>query len=276
MIVRLWRLPRLMVERGRLRDGDAVVLIDGRGRRYLKRLRAGHRITVRSVVIEADGLIDAYEGSLAGRGEAERFRVFRATFAEIASAIDRPAEPIFAKDAGTILIRAGIGAGTRVIEAGVGAGTLTVALLSAIGVQGRLASYELREDFAEVARRNVAAYFGEASQWKLTVRDAREGFDERGFDALVADLPDPDILLDPAAAALRPGGMLVSYVPTVLQVKQFHDAFAGDERYASLETLEVLERSWQVSGRSIRPDHRMIAHTGFLSFARRTSEGHSV
>jgi tRNA (adenine57-N1/adenine58-N1)-methyltransferase len=258
-----------------LMDGEVVVFVDARGRRHIKRLRAGHRMTIRSTVIAADAVIGSSEGSVAGHGEKEAFRVFRPLYAELASAIDRPAEPVFAKDAGLILVRSGVRAGSHLIEAGVGAGTLTTALLAAVGPEGKVTSYELREDFAEAARRNVAAYYGDAPQWKLVVRDASQGFDERDVDVVVSDVPDPDALLDAVAAALRPGGVYAAYVPTVLQVKQVHDGLEGRADFAPAETFELLERSWRVAGRSVRPEQRMIGHTGFMTFTRRTAEAAS-
>jgi tRNA (adenine57-N1/adenine58-N1)-methyltransferase len=255
-----------------LADGDVVVFIDARGRRHIKRLRKGHRITIRGTVIAADAVIGSAEGGVAGHGEKEAFRVFRPLYGELVSAVDRAAEPVFAKDAGLILVRAGVGAGSRVVEAGVGAGMLTTALLAAVGRDGSVTSYELRPDFIEEARRNVAAYYGAAGQWRIVQRDACAGVDERDVDAVVADVPDPDALLDAAAAALRPGGVYAAYVPTVLQVKQVHDALESRADFALAETFELLERTWKVSGRSVRPEQRMIGHTGFLTFVRRTAE----
>jgi len=255
----------------RLADGDTVVFVDSRGRRHLKKLRAGHRITIRGTVIVTDTLIGKAEGSTAGEGEAEGFLVFRPSYAELATAIERPAEPIFAKDAATILVRAGIGSGARVVEAGVGGGTLTMALLAAVGPQGHVASYEIRDDLASAARHNVISYYGEAAHWTLRVRDAGLGFEEREVDAVVADVPDPDILVDSVAEALRPGGVFAVYVPTVMQIKQIHDALAGRPEFACAETLEIFERGWHVAGRSVRPEQRMIGHTGFLTFIRRTA-----
>jgi len=205
-------------------------------------------------------------------GEPERFRVLRAGYAELVQSIERPAEPIFAKDTGAIVVRGDIHAGDRVIEAGVGAGALTIALLHAVGPTGRLFSYELREDFARTAERNVARYYGAAPQWTLRVRDAREGFDETGIDRLVTDLPEPCATVDAVARALRPGGTYIAYLPTVLQVKELHDRLRHDPRFCLIDTIELLERGWYVDDRSMRPDHRMVAHTGFLTFARRTAD----
>jgi tRNA (adenine57-N1/adenine58-N1)-methyltransferase len=255
-----------------LADGEVVVFIDARGRRHVKRLRAGHRITIRSAVIAASSLIGAPEGVLVGGGQSEAFRVFRPLYADLAAVIERPAEPVFPKDAGLILMRAGVCAGAHIVEAGVGAGTLTIALLAAVGPHGSVTSYELRADFAEAAERSVAAYYGPAPQWRVVVRDAASGFDEREVDAVVADVPDPDALLGSAAEALRAGGTYAVYVPTILQVKQMYDALDGRSDFAPAETFEVLERAWRSSGRSLRPEQRMIGHTGFLMFARRTAE----
>lgn len=161
--------------------------------------------------------------------------------------------------------------GDRVIESGVGAGLFSIAALRALGPSGRLCSYELREDLARTARRNVADWFGEAPGWKLVVRDASAGFDEQHVDRVILDLPEPVPVLDSAAAALRPGGSLAVYLPTILQVKEVRDALAEHSAFCDARTLEVFERGWHIDGRSVRPDHRMVAHTAFLTFARRTT-----
>jgi len=254
---------------GTLADGEAVLFVDSRGRRYLKRLRRGHRITIRASVIAADAVIGTAEGSVAGLGERESFTVLRPSLADLVPNLARPAEPVFAKDAGLVLLRGDVRPGDHVIEVGVGAGALTIALLRAVGPEGRVTSYEVRPDFAATARANVEMVCGQTATWSVKVRDAVEGFDERGVDRIVADVPEPAVLVDVCAAALRPGGTLVSYVPTVLQFKELRDRLADHRAFGCEETYEVLERSWHVEGRSVRPDHRMVAHTGFLTFARR-------
>jgi tRNA (adenine57-N1/adenine58-N1)-methyltransferase len=257
---------------GPLADGDAVVLIDARGRRYLKQLVAGHRLTVRGSVVRCDDLIGENEGSLTDSAEAERFRVFRASYADIATSLERPAEPIFAKDAGAIMVFADVRAGDRVIEVGVGAGAMTVALLRAIGPHGTLTSYERRADFAAVARQNVRRFQGETPNWTLEVRDASAGLDQVQVDRIVVDVPVPSEVLGPTARSLRAGGTLAIYLPTILQVAELHLTLGRTQTYACVETRELLERGWHVDERSVRPDHRMVAHTGFLTFARRTTE----
>lgn len=267
----LWTLRPDMAY-GPLRDGEPVFLVDLRGRRYLKVLKAGHRITIRGTVMGADDMIGGPEGARVGEESRERFLVFRPQHYDLVSQLERPAEPIFTKDVGSIVMRGGIRAGDRMIEAGVGSGMLTIALLGVLGETGDLTSYERREDFAAVAKSNVALYHGDAPNWTIRVRDVREGFDERGVDRIVADLPEPAEMLAHFADALRPGGTLTAYVPTVLQFRDLRDALAASPAFALAETFELLERDWHVEEPSVRPAHRMVAHTGFLTFARRTAE----
>lgn len=254
-----------------LRDGDPVLLIDRRGRRHLKRLRAGHRLTIRSSVVACDRLIGLPEGCRIGGGGGEEFRVFRPGYAEVIPLIERPAEPIFAKDAGLILTRGDIRPGQTAIEIGAGCGALSMALLRCLGPAGRLVTYEIREDFAAEARRNVELYEGPTPWWTIRIADATAGLEETGVDRVVIDVPDIVSVLPSAVAALRDGGVLVAFAPTVLQVKEIHDAVAASDELGLAETFEVLERSWHVEAASVRPDHRMVAHTGFLTVMRRFS-----
>jgi tRNA (adenine57-N1/adenine58-N1)-methyltransferase len=254
-----------------LAPGETVMLVDARGRRLLKTLSARHRITVRGSVLRCDDIIGQPEGSRVGSSEPESFLVFRPSHAQLVSEIERPAEPIFAKDVGAILVNADIRAGDSVVEVGTGAGTMSIALLRAVGPHGHVTSYEVRAEFAAEARKNVERFQGHTENWTLVVSDAREGMQRKDGDAVVIDVPDPGPLLRPAAATLRPGGCAAVYVPTVLQLKEIRDALAAMEEFALVETLEVIERPWHADSRSLRPVHRMVAHTAFLTFARRTA-----
>jgi tRNA (adenine57-N1/adenine58-N1)-methyltransferase len=254
-----------------LAPGETVMLVDERGRRLLKTLVNHHRITVRGTVLRCDDIIGRPEGSRVGHGEPETFLVFRPSHARLVAAIERPAEPIFAKDVGAILVHADIRAGDHVVEVGTGAGMMSIALLRAVGSRGRVSSYELRDDFAAEARKNVERFQGGSDNWKLVLQDARDGIADKDADAVVIDVPDPVPLLRVAAAALRPGGAIAVYVPTVLQLKEVRDALADREEFALVETIEVLERPWHADARSLRPSHRMVAHTAFLTFACRTT-----
>ncbi len=252
-----------------LLDGETVILVDRRGRRHLKRLRCGHRLTIRASVLACDQLIGRAEGSLVGIGEDEQFVILRPSYAELIPLLERPAEPIFAKDVGLILTRGDIRPGQTVLEIGVGCGALTMALARAVGASGRLVSYEIREDFAAEATANLRAHEGDTPQWTIKIRDAREGFDETDVDRIIVDVPDAVSVTPRVEEALRDGGIVVVYTPTVLQMKAFHDAVQASSALGLAESFEVLERSWHIEGQSVRPDHRMVAHTGFLTTARR-------
>ena len=258
---------------GPLRDRDAVVLIDRKQRTYLRTLRAGRTISVRGGALASDTIIGQPEGSVVVTPRGERLLVLRPTYAQLIPNLPRQAQPIYPKDVGPLLLWGDIGPGMRVIEVGTGPGALTLALLRAVGPTGELVSYELREDFAARAQDNVARFHGPAPNWTVRVADAFAGFVERDVDRIVIDLAEPWRLLDVVAAALRPGGVVTGFVPTALQVKGFVDGLRAHGGFAAVEALETLTRFWHVRERSLRPEHRMVAHTGFLVFARRLAPG---
>ncbi|HJQ84222.1 MAG TPA: tRNA (adenine-N1)-methyltransferase [Candidatus Binatia bacterium] len=252
-----------------LRDGDAIVLRDRKDRTYLRTLRHGRRISVRGGPLECDALIGLPEGSTVESASGERLLVLRPTYAQLVPSLPRQAQPIYPKDVGPLLLWGDIAPGMLVVEVGTGPGALTLALLRAVGPTGRVVSYEIREDFAAMARDNIARFHGEAPNWTLRTADAFAGIEERDVDRLVVDLAEPWRLLDVAAAAVRPGAVVTAFVPTVLQVKQTVDGFVASGGFGAVETLETLVRFWHVRDRSVRPEHRMVAHTGFLVVARR-------
>src|SRR6202158_2283938 len=267
------RVERLSVKRleAKLKPDDAVLFIDRKGRRYLKMLRPGMRILIRGE-IAADEMIGIEEGSRVKLSTGETFLVLRPTYADLIPHLPRQAQVIYPKDTGPLLIWGDVYPGATVIEGGVGAGAFTIALLRAVGPTGRLISYELREDFAAAARRNVAAFFGEAPNWTIKLRDLYEGFDETGVDRLFIDLPAPGRAPDVVARALRPGGVFVGYVPTVMQLKDTVETLQRRARFAEIESFETLMRNWHVKGMSVRPVHRMIAHSAFIIVARRLAD----
>jgi tRNA (adenine57-N1/adenine58-N1)-methyltransferase len=184
--------------------------------------------------------------------------------AEYVIKMPRGAQVVYPKDLGPILVLADVYAGARVVESGVGSGALSLALLRA---GASVVGYELRDDFAARARANVAGFLGPDAPYRVEAHDCYEGIDETGVDRVVLDLPEPWRVVKHAEAALRPGGILVAYLPTIGQVAHLREALA-DSAFAMAETIEVLQRSWHVEGHSVRPDHRMVAHTGFLTHAR--------
>ncbi len=194
--------------------------------------------------------------------------MFRPTYAQLVPNLPRQAQLIYPKDVGTILLWGDIHPGAQVIEVGVGPGATSIALLRAVGEHGRVVSYEIREAFATIARENVARFHGPAPQWSLKIADAYEGLSEREVDRIVVDLSEPWRVVPHAAHALRPGGVFVGFIPTVLQMKELVDALRAGG-FAAVEIVESLQRYWHVKDRSVRPQHRMVAHSGFLVIARR-------
>jgi len=254
-----------------LAENDPVVFIDRKGRRYLKVLERGRKLLIRGEIL-ADELWGRAEGARIRFSSGEPFLVMRPTYADLIPLLPRAAQVIYPKDTGPMLLWGDVFPGATVIEGGVGAGAFTIALLRAVGPTGRVISYELREDFAARARRNVATFFGAAPNWEIKVRDLYEGFDESDVDRLFLDLPEPGRALDLVARALRPGGVFVTYVPTALQLKEVVESLQFHPRFAEIESFETLMRHWHVKGMSVRPVHRMVAHSAFIIVARRLAE----
>ena len=182
----------------------------------------------------------------------------------------RRAQPIYPKDLGAILVHGDIYPGATVVEAGTGTGALTLAALRAVGPEGRVVSYEVRSEFLAAARAAIEETLGGLpANLELKEGDVASELSEREVDRLLLDLPEPWEAVPVTAAALRPGGLLFAHCPNVSQAQRFSDRLREHGGFGLLETVELLERSWTVRGRSLRPSHRMVAHTGFLCFARR-------
>jgi tRNA (adenine57-N1/adenine58-N1)-methyltransferase len=190
--------------------------------------------------------------------------VVRPTLSETVLKMPRGAQVIYPKDLGAILIEADIAPGMRVLEAGVGSGALSMALLRA---GAEVVGYDLREDFADNARKNVEAMGVGRERYRVEIRDVYQGIDELGLDRILLDLPEPWRVLPHATKALRPGGILCAYLPTINQTSQLRSTMEH-HGFGLASTLEVLHRTWHIEDRSVRPDHRMVGHTGFLTTAR--------
>ncbi len=251
-------------DRSKLIDGERVLLVDAKERRYLITLRAGTQFHTHVGIVSHDDLIGAAEGSTVLGSTGRRFLVVRPTLSDVVLKMPRGAQVIYPKDLAAILVQADIAPGMRVLEAGVGSGALSMALLRA---GADVVGYELREDFANRARSNVAASAGEGAPYRVELRDVYRGIDETELDRIVLDLPEPWQVLAPATAAMRSGGIICAYLPTINQTAQFRTALE-DGPFGMAETLEVLHRTWHIEARSVRPDHRMVGHTGFLTTAR--------
>lgn len=259
--------------KGPFQTDDAVILLDRKDRDYLARLDPRRPILIRGGRIAVEDIIGRDEGTVVRSSLNEPFLVFRPSLPQLIPNLPRSAQVIYPKDIGPILLWADLFPGASVVEAGVGAGALSMALLRAIGDTGQLISYEIRDDFAELARKNVGRYFGPARNWTVKIGDVSRELVERDIDRIVLDLPEPWQAIERAWDALRPGGFLLCYLPTVLQVKSLVDALRHDQRFACVEVSENLMRFWHFKGMSARPQHRMVAHTGFIVSARRLADG---
>ena len=256
--------------RGPFAVGERALLLDRKNRRYLVTLATGAQFHTHTGYFSHDELIGREEGTVVRSTTGAWYRAVRPTLSDFILKMPRGAQVIYPKDIGPILMLADVFPGARVLESGVGSGALSMALLRAGAV---VTGYELRPDFAARARANVASFLGADAleRFDVSERDVYEGIAGDGFDRVVLDLPEPWRVVKHAETALRPGGILVAYTPSALQVSQLRDALEPSA-FALAETSEVLLRTWHVEGQSVRPDHRMVGHTGFLTSARLVGE----
>lgn len=253
-----------------LAEGELIFLHDRAGRVYQLTLKPGGTLSLHSGTLSHDLLIGKEEGSLVTTHTGTRLLALRPTFAERVTGRRRQAQPIYPKDLAAILMYADVHPGDLVIEAGSGTGALTAALVRAVGPNGRVVSYEVREDFLELARAAVSdALEGIPDYLTMQLGDVYEGVAEVDFDRALLDLPEPWQAIPAFAGALRPGGVIFAHCPNVSQVGRFCDGLRDYGGFGLIQTMELLQRGWTIRGRSMRPDHRMVAHTGFLTFARR-------
>ena len=261
-----------MSEERLLQAGERVLLIDLKERRYLITLATGKQFHSHSGSIEHDELIGGPEGRTVRTTGGAPLLVFRPTLSDYVMKMKRGAQIVYPKDVGLILVYADIFPGAFVIEAGTGSGALTLALARAVGESGRVISYEIRDDHHERGAENVAAWFegsgGKPENLELRVGDIFEGIPEKGADRMVLDMPEPWHAIGKTTESLAAGGTLCCYLPTVPQVSQTVEAMRAGG-FALIEAFEGLLRTWNVEGQSVRPDHRMVGHTGFLIVGRK-------
>jgi tRNA (adenine57-N1/adenine58-N1)-methyltransferase len=251
-------------------DGEQVLLIDQRGKRHLIFLRKTETFHSDRGWITHDAIIGQAEGSWVRSSMGLRYLALRPTLAEFVLDMPRGAQVIYPKDLAMIMFWADVYPGARVLEAGMGSGALTLALLRAVGPEGRVISYEQRDEFARRALANIHMRLGEVTNLTVRLSPVEDGLgDEEPVDRVVFDLPEPWKLTTPVARALRPGGILLCYVPTIIQSHQIAETLHRDRHWALVETFETLFRPWNIEGTSVRPFHRMVAHTGFITVARR-------
>ncbi len=264
--------------RGPLRAGDRVQLTDAKGRHHTITLEAGTTFHTHRGAFEHDSLIGKPEGTVVTTPSGIVFLALRPLLTDFVLSMPRGAQVVYPKDAALIVGQADVFPGARVVEAGVGSGALSMSLLRAVGDGGSLLSIERRADFADIARANVAAYFGAVPPaWQVAVGDfaevAPERCDEGSVDRVVLDMLAPWENIDAAARVLAPGGVFLAYVATTTQLSRLAEDLRAHGGFTEPSASETLLRTWHLEGLAVRPDHRMVGHTGFLLTTRRMAPG---
>ena len=263
---------------GPFREGDRVQLTGPKGRLHTVTLREDGELHTHQGVLRHRDLIGLPDGSVAANSSGHEYLALRPLLRDFAMSMPRGAAIVYPKDAAQIVMQADIFPGAVVVEAGVGSGALSLSLLRAIGPAGRLVSFERREDFAQVARGNVETFFGETPDtWDVVVGDLADAlpteFPAGTVDRVVLDMLAPWECMDVVADALTPGGVVLCYVATATQLSRVAEYIRSTGLFTDPEASETMVRGWHVEGLAVRPDHRMVAHTGFLLTARRLAPG---
>ena len=259
--------------RGPLAEGDQVQLTDTKGRMHTITLVAGKQFHTHKGILEHDALIGSPEGVTVAIG-ATTYLALRPLLSDFVLSMPRGAQVVYPKDSANIVGMADIFPGSHVVEAGVGSGALSMSLLRAVGEDGRLSSYERRADFAEIARKNVETFFGGPHPaWSITVGSLQDELVDSDVDRVVLDMLAPWECLDAVSKALRPGGVLCCYVATTTQLSTTVEAMRSHGTFTEPAAWETMARGWHVEGLAVRPQHRMVGHTGFLCTTRRLADG---
>ncbi len=250
--------------------GDPALLIDSKGRQFLLRLDPERTFQYHQGSIPHRDLIGREDGSWVESSSGGSLLLIRPRLADYVLRMKRSAQVVYPKDLGPILVYADIGPGQTVLEAGTGSGALTLGLSRAVGPEGRVVSVEARDDHAAHARKAIERWYGQIPvNLELVVGDVVEHVERVRPDRIVLDLPEPWRILEAAGRHQPGGGVICAYLPTVPQIQTLVEQASADGRFAGIEVKEFLVRDWNVAGRSVRPEHSMIGHTGFLVFMRR-------
>lgn len=257
---------------GPFRPGDRVQLTDPKGRHYTVVLEPGKEYHTHRGAIPHDSLIGQPEGSVVASVGGTNFLALRPLLPDYVLSMPRGAQVIYPKDAAQIVMYGDIFPGARVLEAGAGSGALSCSLLRAVGEKGSVQSYEVRDDHAVHAIRNVETFFGERpGNWSITVDDVKNH--EGEVDRVILDMLSPWEVLPTISKNLIPGGVLVVYVATTTQLSVVTEALREMTCWTEPHAWETLVRPWHVVGLAVRPEHRMIAHTAFLLTTRKLADG---
>lgn len=245
---------------------ERIIVVDSKGRQYMVKLAIDGEFHTHTGFVPHSDLLGQEEGITVRSTNGARYTAMRPSLSDFVMRMPRGAQVIYPKDLGPILMLADIAPGVRVLEAGVGSGALSMTLLRA---GADVVGYEIREDFAQRALENVEDFLGSQalSRYRVEVRDIYEGIDEEALDVVVLDLAEPWRAIKHAEQALRAGGTLVTYTPSITQAVRVREMLE-ESNFELAQTIEVLNRSWHIEGMAVRPDHRMVAHTAFLTSAR--------
>lgn len=260
---------------GELRPGDIVQLTDPKGRPHTITLTEGKVFHTHKGALAHNDLMSAGEGAVVMSSNGTGYVVLRSRLEDFTLGMPRGAAVIYPKDAARIVATTNLANGARVLEAGAGSGALTAHLLTAVGPDGRVTSVERRADFADIATDNVTAWFGHRPPtWELIVGDLVDAaLEPQFYDACILDMLAPWECVETVSACLRPGGVLVVYVATTTQLSRIGESLREHGGWTEPRAEESMVRTWHLEGLSVRPDHRMVAHTGFLLITRRLAPG---
>jgi tRNA (adenine57-N1/adenine58-N1)-methyltransferase len=257
--------------------GDRIQLTDPKGKLYSFTITPGKEWHTHKGWIVHDELIGLPEGSVVSTTAGLKFTAFIPLLSDYVLSMPRGATIVYPKDAAMIVGVADVYPGAHVLEAGVGSGALSLSLLRAVGPSGSLDSFERRDDFADIARANVENYFGSLPEhWSLTVGSVQEIDSKKIYDRVILDMLAPWECVEMAAKVLRPGGVFLAYVATTTQLSATAEALKSDGHFTEPESSETIVRGWHHEGLAVRPQQRMIGHTGFLIQSRRMAPGVEV
>jgi tRNA (adenine57-N1/adenine58-N1)-methyltransferase len=251
----------------RFREGELALLLDRKSRRYMITLDTTETFHSHLGRLRHDQLIGSSVGDWFRTDRGHTMLAVRPTLGDYVRQMPRGPQIIYPKDLGIIVSFADIFPGATVIEGGLGSGALTAALLRAVGGEGRVITYEIDESVLPKAMRNIGRVIPGSPNLEVKIGSIYEGIDERDVDRVVLDVPEPWQAVNAIADALVMGGVMLSFLPTILQVHRLVGALEDDGRFQLIESMETLLRTWHVTERSVRPDHRMVAHSGFLTTA---------
>lgn len=248
--------------------GDLVIISDKKARKYMVRMKENGRFSTEFGFMDHSTIIEAGNGGLVKASKGEAYRIFKPTYIDYVMKIKRNAQIIYPKDSAAMLMHGDIYPGLNVLESGIGQGALSIAILRALGGKGSLTSYEIREDFALQSKKFIEDFLGETDNHHIVISDIYEGF-EGAYDRVLLDLPEPWHVVKHLRGGLVDGGIVVAYVPTILQVKTYVDTLKDSGCFDDLETFELIKRPWKVEGLSVRPEMWIYNHSAFIVRARK-------